>query len=101
MTRIIAVKNYLSSRSNIEWSIMFISFAMVWMVSGYFYSPEIKTDEIVKEDITVRVMNQNSILYQEEILIKGFAEADKKVELKSETSGKVIGLPIQQGSFVK
>ena len=49
MTRIIAVKNYLSSRSNIEWSIMFISFAMVWMVSGYFYSPEIKTDEIVKE----------------------------------------------------
>ena len=101
MTRIIAVKNYLSSRSNIEWSIMFISFAMVWMVSGYFYSPEIKTGEIVKEDITVRVMNQNSILYQEEILIKGFAEADKKVELKSETSGKVIGLPIQQGSFVK
>ena len=40
MTRIIAVKNYISSRSNIEWSIMFISFAMVWMVSGYFYSPD-------------------------------------------------------------
>ena len=79
MTRIIAVKNYLSSRSNIEWSIMFISFAMVWMVSGYFYSPEIKTDEIVKEDITVRVMNQNSILYQEEILIKGLQKLIKRL----------------------
>ena len=101
MTKLLAFKNYLTTRSNIEWSIMFISFAMIWMISGYFYQPEIQTQEIVKDDITVRVINQNSIPYQEEILIKGFAEADKKVELKSETSGKVTALPIQQGSFVR
>ena len=101
MTKLLAFKNYLTTRSNIEWSIMFISFAMIWMISGYFYQPEIQTQEVVKDDITVRVINQNSIPYQEEILIKGFAEADKKVELKSETSGKVTALPIQQGSFVK
>ena len=101
MTKLLAFKNYLNTRSNIEWSIMFISFAMIWMISGYFYQPEIQTQEIVKDDITVRVINQNSIPYQEEILIKGFAEADKKVELKSETSGKVTALPIQQGSFVR
>ena len=101
MTKLLAFKNYLTARSNIEWSIMFISFAMIWMISGYFYQPEIQTQEVVKDDITVRVINQNSIPYQEEILIKGFAEADKKVELKSETSGKVTALPIQQGSFVR
>ena len=101
MTKLLAFKSYLTTRSNIEWSIMFISFAMIWMISGYFYQPEIQTQEVVKDDITVRVINQNSIPYQEEILIKGFAEADKKVELKSETSGKVTALPIQQGSFVR
>ena len=101
MTKLLAFKNFLTTRSNIEWSIMFISFAMIWMISGYFYQPEIQTQEVVKDDITVRVINQNSIPYQEEILIKGFAEADKKVELKSETSGKVTALPIQQGSFVR
>ena len=101
MTKLLAFKNYLITRSNIEWSIMFISFAMIWMISGYFYQPEIQTQEVVKDDITVRVINQISIPYQEEILIKGFAEADKKVELKSETSGKVTALPIQQGSFVR
>ena len=101
MTKFILFKKYFTTRSNIEWSIMFISFAMIWMISGYFYQPEIQTQEIIKEDITVRVINQNSIPYQEEILIKGFAEADKKVELKSETSGKVIALPIEQGSFVE
>ena len=101
MTKLLAFKNYLTTRSNIEWSIMFISFAMIWMISGYFYQPEIQTQEVVKDDITVRVINQISIPYQEEILIKGFAEADKKVELKSETSGKVTALPIQQGSFVR
>ena len=101
MTKLLAFKSYLTTRSNIEWSIMFISFAMIWMISGYFYQPEIQTQEVVKDDITVRVINQNSIPYQEEILIKGFAEADKKVELKSETSGKVTALPIQQGTFVK
>ena len=101
MTKLLGFKNYLTTRSNIEWSIMFISFAMIWMISGYFYQPEIQTQEVVKDDITVRVINQNSIPYQEEILIKGFAEADKKVELKSETSGKVTALPIQQGSFVR
>ena len=101
MKKLLAFKKYLNTRSNIEWSIMFISFAMIWMISGYFYQPEIQTQEVLKDDITVRVINQNSIPYQEEILIKGFAEADKKVELKSETSGKVTALPIQQGSFVR
>ena len=80
---------------------MFISFAIIWMISGYFYSPEISLEKVQKEELVVRVMDQNSVPYKEKILIKGFAEADKKVDLKSETSGRVVSLPIEQGSFVK
>ena len=94
-------KDFLTSRSNIEWSAMFISFATIWMISGYFYSPEISQEKVQKEELVVRVMDQNSVPYNEKILIKGFAEADKKVDLKSETSGRVVSLPIEQGSFVK
>ena len=94
-------KDFITSRSNIEWSAMFISFATIWMISGYFYSPEISLEKVKKEELVVRVMDQNSVLYNEKILIKGFAEADKKVDLKSETSGRVVSLPVEQGSFVK
>ena len=94
-------KDFITSRSNIEWSAMFISFATIWMISGYFYSPEINLEKVQKEELVVRVMDQNSVPYKEKILIKGFAEADKKVDLKSETSGRVVSLPVEQGSFVK
>ena len=94
------IKNFLVTRSNIEWSAMFISFATIWMISGYFYSPEISLEKVEKEEVIVRVIDQVSEPYNEKILIKGFAEADKKVELKSETSGRVVSLPIEQGSFV-
>jgi len=71
------------------------------MISGYFYSPEISLEKVQKEELVVRVMDQNSVPYNEKILIKGFAEADKKVDLKSETSGRVVSLPVEQGSFVE
>ena len=70
-------------------------------ISGYFYSPEISLEKVQKEELVVRVMDQNSVPYNEKILIKGFAEADKKVDLKSETSGRVVSLPVEQGSFVE
>ena len=50
---------------------MFISFATIWMISGYFYSPEISLEKVKKEELVVRVMDQNSVLYNEKILIKG------------------------------
>ena len=95
------LKDFLTSRSNIEWSAMFISFAIIWMISGYFYSPAINLEKVQKEELVVRVMDQISVPYNEKILIKGFAEADKKVDLKSETSGRVVSLPVEQGAFVE
>lgn len=95
------IKETLSTRSNIEWSAMFIGFASIWMLSGFFAEEEVKKEFYVDKESTVRIVDQISSKYTREILLKGFAEADKKVELKAETSGRVVSLPIKQGSLVK
>ena len=95
------IKEVLLTRSNIEWSAMFLGFALIWMISGTLVTDEEIIETYVEKESTVRVIDQTSQNFTREILIKGFAEADKKVELKAETSGRVIALPISQGSRVK
>lgn len=95
------IKETLMTRSNIEWSAMFLGFSAIWMVSGFFAQEEAIQEIVFDKESTVRVIDQTSKPYVREILVKGFAEADKKVELKAETSGRVISLPVEQGSFVK
>jgi len=56
---------------------------------------------IEKKDSVVRVVDQKAENFSKEIVVKGFTKADKKVSIKSETSGKIIDLPIAQGSVVK
>ena len=80
---------------------MFLGFALIWMISGTLVTEEEIIETYVEKESTVRVIDQTSQNFTREILIKGFAEADKKVELKAETSGRVIALPISQGSRVK
>ena len=95
------IKEVLLTRSNIEWSAMFLGFALIWMISGTLVTEEEIIETYVEKESTVRVIDQTSQNFTREILIKGFAEADKKVELKAETSGRVIALPISQGSRVE
>ena len=71
------------------------------MISGFFVDTEIPTKRIVIEETTVRVMKQSAQPFARNIILKGSAEADKNVQLRAETSGQVIGLPIAQGQFVK
>jgi multidrug efflux system membrane fusion protein len=80
---------------------MFLGFALIWMISGTLVKEEEIIETYVDKESTVRVIDQTSQNFTREILIKGFAEADKKVELKAETSGRVISLPIKQGTKVK
>jgi len=97
----LTTKDVLLTRSNIEWSAMFLGFALIWMISGMLIKEEEIIETYVEKQSTVRIIDQTSSIYTREILIKGFAEADKKVELKAETSGRVISLPVKQGSYVE
>ena len=89
------------SRSNLEWASIFIGFAIIWMVSGLFVQEPAPEALIEKKDAVVRVIDQKAENFSKEIVVKGFTKADKKVSVKSETSGKIIDLPIAQGTFVK
>ncbi len=91
----------LLSRSNLEWASIFIGFAIIWMVSGLFVQEPAPPKLIEKKDAVVRVIDQKAENFSKKIIIKGFTKADKKVLVKSETSGKIIDLPIAQGTFVE
>jgi len=89
------------NRSNIEWALIFIGFAVIWMISGLFIQEPESPPIPEKKDTMVRVVDQKAQNFSKEIVVKGFTEADKKVLVKSETSGKIISLPIPQGTFVE
>ena len=89
------------SISNIQSAGIFLFFASVWMFSGLFVESEIPTKQVILEETTVRVMKQSAQPFSRNIVLKGSAEADKNVQLRAETSGQVIGLPVAQGQFVK
>ena len=89
------------SVSNLQSAGIFLFFASIWMISGFFVENEIPTKQIVLEETTVRVMKQSAQPFSRNIILKGSAEADKNVQLRAETSGQVIGLPVAQGQFVK
>lgn len=89
------------SISNLQSAGIFLFFASIWMISGFFVETEIPTKQVVIEETTVRVMKQSAQPFARNIVLKGSAEADKNVQLRAETSGQVIGLPVAQGQFVK
>ena len=89
------------SISNLQSAGIFLFFASIWMISGFFVVTEIPTKQVVIEETTVRVMKQSAQPFARNIVLKGSAEADKNVQLRAETSGQVIGLPVAQGQFVK
>ena len=91
----------LLTRSNLEWASLFVGFAVIWMVSGFFVQEPSPPALIEKKDPIVRVIDQKAENFSKEIVVKGFTKADKKVLVKSETSGKIVNLPIAQGTFVK
>ena len=89
------------TRSNLEWAAIFIGFALIWMISGLFVKEPVPPTLIEKKDAVVRVIDQKAENFSKQIVVKGFTKADKKVSVKSETSGKIIDLPVAQGTFVK
>ena len=89
------------SRSNLEWASIFIGFAIIWMVSGLFVEEPSPPALIEKKEAIVRVIDQKAENFSKQIVVKGFTKADKKVLVKSETSGKIIELPVPQGTLVK
>ena len=70
------------SVSNLQSAGIFLFFASIWMISGFFVENEIPTKQIVLEETTVRVMKQSAQPFSRNIILKGSAEADKMFNLE-------------------
>ena len=56
----LTIKEVLLTRSNIEWSAMFLGFALIWMISGVLVEKEESLETYVEKESTVRVIEQIS-----------------------------------------
>ena len=59
----LTIKDVLLTRSNIEWSAMFLGFALIWMISGMLIKEEEIIDTYVEKQSTVRIIDQTSSIY--------------------------------------
>ena len=73
------IKEVLLTRSNIEWSAMFLGFALIWMISGTLVTEEEIIEAYVDKESTVRVIDQTSQNFTREILIKDLQKLTKKL----------------------
>ncbi len=81
---------------------------VLWMLSGQFESPRAKSaDETAaaqpasqKQDFAVRARTFQSQPHNSELQIRGRTEALRIVEVRAETSGRVIALPVVEGTSV-
>ena len=51
------------TRSNLEWASLFVGFAIIWMVSGFFVKEPSPPALIEKKDPVVRVIDQKAENY--------------------------------------
>ena len=68
----------LLTRSNLEWASLFVGFAVIWMVSGFFVQEPSPPALIEKKDAVVRVIDQKAENFSKEIVVKGFTK--RKIE---------------------
>ena len=61
------IKEVLLTRSNIEWSAMFLGFTLIWMISGTLVKEEENIETYVDKESTVRVIDQTSQNFTREI----------------------------------
>ena len=60
----------LLTRSNLEWASLFVGFAVIWMVSGFFVQEPSPPALIEKKDPVVRVIDQKAENFSKEIVVK-------------------------------
>ena len=85
-------------------SIVIFLVALVWMLSGFAKNSKTSDDIAINNNNQiqkVRVKNSVAKLTPSEIIIKGITVADKKVELKAETTATVSKILKKKGERVK
>ena len=72
-----------------------------WMISGLFVEEKIIEEDKISSFATVAIMKSNSEFYKPEILLKATALSERRVNVRTKTSGEVVKIGARQGEFIK
>lgn len=89
------------NKKNVRASLVILFIAIAWMISGYFapgdpeiYEPEQKNQKV----ITINSIAQD---FSVPVTVKGESQAFSKVDIKAQTSEKVLKINFLDGDFVQ
>ncbi len=80
--------------------IVIVLVVVLWMLSGVFHSKP-KNGNGVAEQVMVKVIDSHSSSHKKTLLLNGVTKASKIIEIKAETDGIVVDIPVVEGQFLK
>lgn len=89
------------NKKNLRASGVILVFTVIWMISGYFAQtePEEYVAPITKE--VVLVNNSKAVDYKLPVTVKAESQAFSKVDVRSQTSEKVVKIGFADGDYAK
>lgn len=89
------------NKKNLRASGVILLFTVIWMISGYFAQtePEEYVAPITKE--VVLVNNSKAVDYKLPVTVKAESQAFSKVDVRSQTSEKVVKIGFADGDYAK
>ena len=89
------------NKKNLRASGVILLFTVIWMISGYFAQtePEEYVAPITKE--VVLVNNSKAVDYKLPVTVKAESQAFSKVDVRSQTSEKIVKIGFADGDYAK
>ena len=89
------------NKKNLRASGVILLFTVIWMISGYFAQtePEEYVAPVTKE--VVLVNNSKAVDYKLPVTVKAESQAFSKVDVRSQTSEKVVNISFADGDYAK
>ena len=89
------------NKKNLRASGVILLFTVIWMISGYFAQTEPKeyVAPVTKE--VVLVNNSKAVDYKLPVTVKAESQAFSKVDVRSQTSEKVVNIGFADGDYAK
>ena len=89
------------NKKNLRASAAILFFTMIWMISGYFAQSEPVKYEAPVEKEVVLVTQSEARNFSLPVTVKAESQAFSKVDIRSQTSEKIVNIAYEDGDFVE
>jgi len=89
------------------YAIALVVLVILWVLSGYVFSTDTSQEDVANSeqnkttDFVVEVTSLSAEPYTKSIVVRGHTKALRRVDLKTQTKGRVIKLPVDKGNRVE